>query len=324
MRDRRWLTAVLVLAGAALPASVQGADELKWKFEDGKSFYQEITTKTDQTMKISGQSINQTQLQTFYFKWTPKKPKDKNKKDWTIEQEIIGVKMKIEIGGNTISYDSTKADSGQNNPLGEFFKTLIGSKFTLTVDQNMKVTKVEGKDQFIDKLIKANAQMEPLLKEILSDEAIKQMADPAFGALPGKPVKKNDTWEKESTLNMGPIGKYKTTYKYTYDGKKNEKDADATIKVKMDLKYTPPDSKTPAQLPFKIEKATLKPKDANGTIKFDTKNGRIDSSRMMLKLDGTLDIDIGGTKTKVDLDQTQTTTVKTTEKDPLPQKKAGG
>ena len=79
MRDRRWLTAVLVLAGAALPASVR-ADELKWKFKDGTPFYQEITTKTDQTMKISGQSINQTQIQTFYFRWTPHKPKDKTKK----------------------------------------------------------------------------------------------------------------------------------------------------------------------------------------------------------------------------------------------------
>ena len=57
------------------------------------------------------------QEQTFYFKWTPTKvEKDKA----TIEQEIIGVVMDIEIGGSKISYDSTK-DNSANNPLGDFF-----------------------------------------------------------------------------------------------------------------------------------------------------------------------------------------------------------
>ena len=185
MRPRRWFAALLILAGLAVPTSGQ-SNKLTWKFEKEKPFFQKLTTKTDQNMKIAGQTITQTQSQTFYFSWTPK---GENKKDktWDIDQKIIGVQMDIDIGGNKIQYDSTKTD-GQNNPLGEFFKQLVGSEFTLTVDPDLKVTKVVGREKFVEKLVKANTQMEPLLKEIITDDSLKQMADPAFAALPGSPV----------------------------------------------------------------------------------------------------------------------------------------
>jgi hypothetical protein len=318
MRECRWLAPLLVVAGVIV-APVHGQTKLEWKFKEKKPFYQEITTKTKQQMTISGQKIDQTQTQTFYFSWTPKEFNKKNK-TWTIVQKIIGVKMDIQIGGNTISYDSVK-DSGQNNPLGEFFKQLVDSEFTLTVNDKMKITKVEGKDKFVEKLTKANPQMEALLKEILSDEAIKQMADPTFGALPDKPVKDGEKWTRKNSLNMGPIGKYETDYTYTFQGK-NKNDKYDRIKVETKLKYTPPDAKGQTQLPFKITKADLKSdkKGTTGTILFDTKEGRVVSSDLKLHLTGSLDIDIGGTTTKVTLDQTQTTTVKTTDKNPVAKK----
>src|SRR5207245_719382 len=111
--------------------------------------------------------------------------------------------------------DSTK-EAATANPLADFFKALVGSAFKLTVDPNFKVTKIEGRDEFLKKLVTANQQMEPMLKQILSDDALKQMADPAFSVVPNKPVKPADTWTRDSKLNMGPIGSYDTTYKYTY------------------------------------------------------------------------------------------------------------
>ena len=95
-----------------------------------------MVTSTKQTMKVMNNDVNQTQNQTFFFNWTPTKvEKDKA----TIEQEIIGVIMDIEIGGSKISYDSTK-DNAANNPLGDFFKALNGSKFTIELDlKNYKV-----------------------------------------------------------------------------------------------------------------------------------------------------------------------------------------
>jgi uncharacterized protein DUF6263 len=341
----RWFIAVPVLAALLLPALAQdtkkkdnkGPDkkkaadkkapekvaadavELKWKFEKGKAFYQTMTTTTDQNITVMNMKIPQKQTQTFYFKWEPKEQKGTK---WVVDQEIIGVKMDIQIGGNPITYDSTNAAATASNPLSEFFKALVGSKFTLTIDpadEQNPVVDIQGKKEFLNKLVKANQTMEPLLNQILSDDALKQMADPAFAVVPGKPVAKGKSWTRESKLNMGPIGSYETKYTYTYDGK-DEKTKFDKVKVETTLKYLPPSGDAgagAASLPFKIKSADLKSKNATGTILFDSAKGRVASSEMKLDLDGTLSIEINGATTPVTLNQSQTTTMSTSDDNPV-------
>jgi hypothetical protein len=313
VRTSRWLVA-LVLIGFLAPAFAQegGGTKLGWKFEKDKPFYQEMKTTTDQTMKVMGSDIKQRQEQTFWFSWKPLEQKGDN---WDILQKIEGVKMRIEIGGQPIEYDSTKEQQGQPTALSDFFKQLVGSEFTLTVDKNFKVIAIKGRDEFLKKLTGSNPQMEALLKQILSEDALKEMADPTFAAVPNKEVKKDDTWDKTSKLNMGPIGTYENNYKYTYQGTEKDK---AKIKVETTLKYTPPDEKTPSGgLPFKITSASLASKNAGGDIVFDAKAGRVEESTMKVELSGDLSIEIGGQKTAVKLDQTQTTSVKTSDTNPI-------
>lgn len=290
----------------ATPAPTTGdKTDIAWKFEKDKTFYQEMTTKTVQDMKVMGQDVKQTQEQTFYYSWTPKEQdKDGN---WTVEQKVEGVKMKVDIAGNVISYDSTSP--GGNNPLVQFFSQLVGSAFKLTIAKDMKVTKVEGKDEFLKKLGAVNQQMEPVLKQILSDDAMKQMADPTFGIVPGKTVTKGESWTKDSTLSLGPIGSYKNSYKYTLEGV--DKDI-AKIKVEATLTYEKPTASGDG-LPFKIKDAKLKSKPSAGTIDFNLKTGRIEKSSLTVTLDGELDIEVQGTATKVELKQEQTTTITTSD-----------
>jgi hypothetical protein len=283
---------------------------LKWKFEKDKPFYQELTTTTTQNMKVMGQDVSQKQSQTFFFSWTPKDlDKDGN---WTIEQKIEGVKMTITINDQSIMFDSTNP-AAANNPLADFFKALIGATFKLTVDKDMKVTKVDGRNEFIAKLGSANSQMEPLLKKILSDDALKQMADPTFGVVPNGDVAKGQTWTKTSELNLGPIGSYTNTYKYTFEGMEGDL---AKIKVETTLNYKIPTEQEQG-LPFKIKSATLASKSGGGTIFFNVKKGRVEKSELNLNLEGSLDIEIGGTTTKVDLKQEQKTTSGTSDTSPI-------
>ena len=316
MLRSRCLVALLVVFGVgAVPAFGQDNPiDLKWKFEKGKTFYQDMTTTTNQEMTVMGMKINQTQKQTFVFSWTPVE-QDEKTKNWKIKQKIEAVKMDIQIGGTPITYDSANPGTGAN-PLADFFKALVGAEFTLTVTPDMKIEKVEGRDEFLKNLIKTNQTMEQLLKQILSDDALKQMADPAFAVVPDKPKKKGENWEKQSKLNMGPIGTYDTTYKYTLEGL-DEKNKDLVkIKVETTLRYSPPAAGTTSQLPFKIISADLKSKDATGTILFDTAKGRVASSEMGLKLEGKLNIDISGMTSDVELKQDQKTTVKTSDEKP--------
>jgi len=287
---------------------------LAWKLKKGEPFYQEMTTDTTQNMTVMGQKITQAQKVTFYLSWTPVDYKDGN---WTIKQKIEGVKMEIEIGGNKIPFDSTKKGPGLN-PLSNFFKALVGSEFTLVFDPDMKISKIEGRDKFLKKLVKENQAMEPLLNTILSDEALKQMSDPAFGVIPNKAVKKGDSWEKKSILNMGPIGSFNTTYRCRYEGP----DENHLQRIKVDpiLEYLPPGPNAGGALPFKILKADLNSKESKGDILFDSEKGRVRKSMIALRLAGRLTIEIGGMSSDVTLDQTQTTTVKTSDENPIGKK----
>ncbi|MBL8797743.1 MAG: hypothetical protein JNM56_27845 [Planctomycetia bacterium] len=307
MLQYRKLLPLLVFGLCALPVWAQDKADLKWKFEKDKTIYQELTTETTQDMKVMGMDVKQKQKQTFYFSWKPTEQKDGK---WIIKQRIDGVKMEIEIGGNKIAYDSEAPGAG-NNPLADFFKELKGSEFTLTVGSDMKVEKVEGRADFLSRLGKSQQQMKPLLENILSEDALKQMADPSFAVVPNGEADKDKTWKYNSKLNLGPIGSYDTTYDYKYVGKdEKNKDLDK-IAVTTTLKYSAPGSDTPgAGLPFKIKSASLEGKNGTGTVLFDAKAGRIDTSEMNLTLEGKLDIEIGGMATTVELKQTQKTTVK--------------
>jgi len=328
MFARRWLIALLLVGAVGSNVHGQGKSEkllfTGFGYQEGKKpdeqkpVYQEMTTKTDQTMKVMGNSLAQTQTQTFYFSYTPVKKEGNN---YTIKQKIEGVKMEIVIAGNKITFDSTAANPPKN-PLTEFFQKLVGSEFTLTVkaDPNAPVTveKIEGREAFVKNLVDISPQMKPLLETILSEDSLKQMADPMFAAIPNKEVKEGEAWNVTSKLNMGPIGTYTSKYTFTYTGKDKDKDK---ITVKTDLKYEKP-AASKEGLPFQIKDANLTsdPAAATGVVLFDSKLGRIESSEMKLKLSGTLTIEIAGMTTTVELNQDQVTTTKTSDTNPIPKK----
>jgi hypothetical protein len=345
MLFRRFFAALLVLgvlAGMSVPVAGQDKDKdkdkakakakakadnkakdekpsgdkvtLQWKFEPKKSFYQKMVTKTVQMMKVMNNDVNQTQNQTFFFKWTPTKVENEKT---TIEQEIIGVIMDIEIGGSKISYDSTK-EAPANNPLGDFFKALVGSKFTIELNtKDLKVEKMDGRDEFLKKLVAANPQMKPLLDTILSQDAIKEMAEPIFAVIPTKPVAAGDTWTKTTRLDMGPIGKYENTYSYKFEGDESGSKDLKRIKVDTKLEYKAPGELVgQGGLPFKIKSARLESKNPEGVVKFNQTKGRVDETRTKLELKGELAIEIGGQTTKVELSQNQESTVTTMDEDP--------
>src|SRR4051794_20958212 len=190
--QRRALFSLLLAGLVAAPALGQNPAEaeLKWKFEKDKPFYQTMTTTTTQNMKVMGTEVVQKQEQTFYFSWTVTKI---DKDTVELKQKIIGLKMNIDIGGSKIAYDSTTKENpgAGTNPLNKFFEALNGAEFEVTLDTSkMEVTKLKGHEEFVKKLTDANPQMKPLLDKILSEKALKDMAEPMFAALPGKKVTK--------------------------------------------------------------------------------------------------------------------------------------
>lgn len=287
-----------------------------FKFEKDKKFYQEVATTVTQIIKVQGQDLTQEQKSTFWFEWTPLEEKDGK---WTIKQKVEGLRMTIDISGNLITYDSTKADnpSAGNPGLSEFFKNLVGSEFTATLDKNFRVESVGGKKEFIAKLGSGSPQMDALLNRIMTDDALKQMCDPTLGITPDAPKKPGDTWERKTVLNLGPIGTYEVTYKFKYVGP--EKDLDK-IEVETVLVYTAPkEDPSAGGLLFRVKEGKLtQPASGSGesappkgVVLYNPKTQRIESAEIALKLKGELKVTIGGSDTTVELSQEQKTTLRT-------------
>jgi hypothetical protein len=316
--------AVAAVLCAALGATTAAQEKQSFtpKLEKDKAFYQRMKTDVQQFIKVQGQDLTQKQESTFFFKWVPVK-QDGDK--WVLKQTVEGLVMKIDISGNPIEYDSTKkeaAGSAGNPGLMDFFRGLEGSEFTVTLTKDFKVEKVEGKDEFVKKLGAGSTQMDSLLRKIMTDDALKQMADPTHGLVPDQPKAPGETWEKKQTLSLGPVGSYEVTYKFTYKGKDDkQKDLDR-VEVAASLTYKPPAESTDGLL-FRIKGGTLESKPIEkdqpaSEILYNPKTGRIEKAVISLKLQGELTVTIGGSDTKVELTQRQTTTIETGDKSFLP------
>ncbi|HMP03148.1 MAG TPA: DUF6263 family protein [Gemmatales bacterium] len=311
----------LVWGACTLPAQAQEV-ELAWKFAQGDpTFYQKLKTSTTQTMKVMGQTIIQNLDQEFIFSWTVKSV-DADKV--VLEQKIEAAAMKINLAGNEVRFD-TQAKEAADNPLSSYFRPLIGSVFTITLDANkMTVLSVGGREDFIKKMKEANPQMEPLLRVILTDEQLRQMCEPAFTSVPdrGTKVNVNDTWSRTSTLSMGPIGTFDTKYDYKYLGteKRTIDGKEVTlhkIEMKTSLTYKAPEEKDRGGLNFRIESGKLDTSEATGTILFNAEIGRVFETKMDVKLKGKLDISVTDVKSEVELEQTQKTETTFTDKSPI-------
>lgn len=332
MLQRRHYFAVVVALTLTAPAFSQDV-ELAWKFKKGDKFFQEMNTKTMQNMKIMGMDVKQEQEQTFLFSWNVLDAEEG--KQTVIEQKIEAVKINIRLGGTDIRFDSTQKDA-EGTQLASFFRPLVGTSFKLTLDPKMKITKVEGREEFLKKLGDANPAMKPLLQIVLSEEQLRQLSEPAFSVVKGKgeKVKANDTWTwpadgKTNKLSLGPIGSYDTKYTYTYQGKEKKSFPEVNegkemelhkIGMKTDLTYVPPDpkeaSKEAANLNFKVEGGSLKATTTEGTIWFDADKGRVIRAEMKVVLEGKLTISVMQQNAEVEFNQTQTTTTRTLDKNP--------
>lgn len=296
---------ILLCLASAVPVYGQDpAVELRWKFEKEKPFYQETTTETKQSMKVMGTSLTNRQKQTFVFSWTPKEQDAKN--NWMMKLRIEGVVLDFDIGGVKLDFDSSK-DIAANNPLADFFKAMIGSEFLLTIDPAGNVLRIEGRDDFLKRLITANQQMEPILRQLISNESLMQMAGPFLHTIPNKAVKPGDTWSRECKLNMGSVGAYETTHTYTLAGKDAKDKQLNRITVATAVKYVPPKEGVTNPLPFKIKTGAIRSSEATGNILFHPEKGRLVSADHNLRLEGKLNVDVGGMMTEVDLSQLQTT-----------------
>jgi hypothetical protein len=150
------------------------------------------------------------------------------------------------------------------------------------------------------------------------------MSDPLAGLAPADAKAPNESWEKKTTLPLGPIGSYERNLKFTYKGKDAAQKDLERIDADVNLTYKAPTADADGLL-FRIKGGNLGV-DPNAkkpaVFLYNAKEGRLVSAELKLTMRGNLNVTIGTTETDVELFQEQTTTIESqTDKSYVPAKK---
>jgi hypothetical protein len=311
--------AFAIIVGLVSFTTAQDKQKFDLKFEKDKVFHQKLTTEVQQTLKVmNGSDIQLNHSQTYYFKWTPIDQTKDGK--WEVKQSIEGVTFKFDVAGQTVTYDSTDPNAASGNPgLAEFFKSLVGLEFKV-IFNGSTVEKVEGREEALKKMAAVNPQLEQILRKVLSDDALKEMTDPAMGLASGAEQAVGSTWTKEGTLNLGPIGTYARTYEYTYKGKDpTQKELDR-IEIKPSITYKAATEGSDG-LPFRIKSGNLSVKETKDSyMLYNPKTGRVETARLNVIINGELEVSVNTADAKVTLYQDQKTSLDTSDTSLLPKK----
>jgi RNA polymerase sigma factor (sigma-70 family) len=282
----------------------------RWRFQKDRPFYQEVTTTTLQILEVMGNDTRQQQQQTFYFRWTPLERRPDG--GWVVKQKVEGVKMDLDIGDNKLRFDSTR-EGDAPSPLADFCKALVGAEFRVTLDRRFRVRKVEDRDEFLDKVSRANPALGTLWPQILNADAMRREAETLFPALPEEPVRPGDSWAWKSMLDLGPLGDCRNTTTYTYEGREGQLDR---IGIDCLLEYRV-SARKKANLPFVVKEGKLERATGTGKLLFDRARGRLARLELELQLYGPVTLSMGRDSVGVILKQKQHITIKITDTNPL-------
>ena len=148
--------------------------------------------------------------------------------------------------------------------------------------------------------------MDALLKNIMTDDALKQMCDPSFGLTPTmgprSPAIRGRRRARSTRADRVLCGQLHLQVCRAVGREEGRRKKDTEkIEVETSLVYTAPKA-NPEGLLFRIKEGKLTSTNpTKGTIFFDSRNGRIASAEISIDLKGDLTVTIGGTDTKVEL-----------------------
>ncbi len=313
---KHWYCVALLSLISAGPSFGQEQVTLKWRFEKDKPIFQEMTTETTSIMKVGGTEIKTVQKQSSRYRWTP--IDEDAHGNWRIKQKLERMTLTQETTNSPpITYDS--ANEAATSPAVKIFKHLVGVEFTFTLDKELRVTKIEGRGEFLKKIRDSNEQAAALVKYMVSEDTLKEIAASSIVALPTRETMFRNGWERLGVNDMGAIGKFENTYRYVYKGKDRANPDLHRVEFSGSVKYVKPGPDAAAEFPFKVKEGELTAQKFVGYLLFDNRRGRVENLVMNLDITGSLTYEIGGQLVKLDLTQsTRTTSDFTGGADPLP------
>jgi len=133
--------------------------------------------------------IDQKMEMTFSYKVLDVLPDQK----FRIEYSFLRMKLDMNVNGQEVKMNSESTD---NNAMDAGLKDLLSLKLIMTLNQMGQVEKVEGLDEYAQKL-SGNRQLAQAMQMFTSEENFKSYFAQTFNYFPEKEVSVGDQWKTE-------------------------------------------------------------------------------------------------------------------------------
>jgi hypothetical protein len=316
MGKRGGLAALVVLASLATTA--WGQVKREWKLQKGDVFYAETVTTLKGTASEEGKAgARQPMLvsvSTVVIRFTVK---DVTSAGYVLEEKFMRARQKTSGGVIGVPLASVLLQLVFNSEKPQDRDKDI--RFTLTVSPAGKVVDFKGYEEAIRILARGMKKITPdvdagvikNLKSLVTEESLKKVTQQVFVGFPQQAKKE---WQHSEIDSLGPLGRLEGRYRYESQGTRRGQEQ---IRVEAQMKYLPPE-KLSDSLPFKITGGRLAADRANGMIHFDTQAGRLVRLDLKIHFKGTLNVEAGGRKATLHLDQEQTVVTRVLSRNPIP------
>lgn len=297
------LPAVLVVA---LAPAARAQVKLERKSFEGKTLTQESVNKLHQILNIAGQEVEVDVEQVITTSLSMGKRGNDGLIPVTIKVESLRANMNLP-GGMNITYDSSSPQEKDESPLGfvkDVFRALVGSSYTVNVNDKGEAVSVEGTDKVLDKARELNPMAADLMKGELEAEQIKKNFKEELGQLPDILVRPGETWTRteHKDIGSGQVLEFEKTYEYLGTVEKGGKTLDKIGVKATAVKYS--QGGAGADQGLQVEKSDLKIDSSDGTLLFDREAGVVVESKTSNRIKGTMTMKIMGQELNADLDLT--------------------
>jgi Family of unknown function (DUF6263) len=287
--------ASLTLAMTMTPTQAEGVS-IRWKLKADDIFYTKTITKMDQVIKVQGREVPQKNDQTVIHRYKVLKA---NADGYQIEQTIL--------------QSSSEGTLVAGPAAAEAHKKMKGSIFTFTFNPDFQVQKIEGIDEYVDKLSGGNAVAKQLLESSINAEVLKISMEDIFRIGTKNTVKVGDKWKKDYKLPLAELGDVTAQMKYQFD-RNNE--GIFEISYQGDGVYSTP-KPSGKVTPITITNADVKIEKFKGTLLFDSKLNRVQETKTEFKMVGPMTMQLNGQTIAMEVEQNLASQIQILSKNPI-------
>ncbi len=297
MLFRKSLLTLSLVAGLCVPASAQV--KLERKAQEGTSKSTEVSSRTEQKLTIAGMEIDSESDSRTVVKSTIGKRDDAG--NLRVQEKIASLLVTIKAMGSEYLFDSANPDKesgGTFEMMRPLHKAMSRRTSTTVYGKDGKVAQVEYDQDILNDL---PDNVRQLVKNELDPETAKKAANDELDRLPAEPVKKGDTWERTSKLNIGAGQSMTISTHYTYEGE-TEKDGRTLDRISTKVLSVDYALEPGSALGLTLKESALKPAESKGEILFDRQKGQIVSSSSSIKIVGDITFVVNGKELPSKLD----------------------